>query len=163
MIPGPERGATTATEVSKRYSDAWGRIKNIFPWVVEDEQYNWMGAKLELQNGYLVKARYLPDTWMEIEIIKEKKGVLSFVMRETGLESIGLRNPSLALGNGEVKLSSFGIGPKGGLMALDYLIEQSENMDNLGAKLVEWLEDSVGAGSLRPLDLSVKFPLLPRE
>ncbi|MCJ7805738.1 hypothetical protein MUP46_03805 [Patescibacteria group bacterium] len=90
--------------------------------------------------------------------------VLSFVMRDTGLESLAFMAPSLVLGGQEVKLGSFGIGLEGSLTAVDYELGKSDNMDILGIQLVDWIERSVNEYRLlKPLDIRVKLPLLPQE
>ena len=150
-------------EVQQLYQVAWIHIKSLFPWTLGDKRPRRMEGRVELQDGYRIEATYLPSTSMEVRVSKEGLGVLSFVMRDSGLEAIGSRTPSLALGSREVELAPFGIGPEGEFKALNYPIGQSGNMDILGIQLAGWLESSVKAGELKPLDLSVKFPLLPQK
>lgn len=158
-----DRATINLAERVKINQDAWVRLKNLFPWTLEDENSKEVKRQLELQDGYQIDARYLPTNWLEIVVYKENEGVLSFVMRESGLQSIGSRNPSLVFGSGEVKLGGFGIGLIRELQTLHYTIDQSRNMDILGFQLVEWLESSVKGGELMPLDVSIKFPLLPQK
>ena len=163
MFLGVEKERLGPSEIRILYQDAWRRINQLFAWTLGDEKSRKMEGRIELQDGYKIEAKYLPTTWMEVRVSKEDEGVLSFVMRESGLGSIRSRNPSLSFGKREVKLVPFGIGLEGELQAVSYPIEQSENMDILGVRLVEWLEGSVKAGKLKPLDVSVKFPLLPQK
>lgn len=158
-----ERDALAPAEIKKYYQDSWIKIRSLFPWTVEAEKPRKMAGEIKFQNGYRIEATYMPLDWVEVRVYKGDEGVLSFVMRDSGLESLGSRNPSLALGATEVKLGKLSISLQGELRALSYPIEQSDNMDILGVQLVEWLWSSVNVGELKPLDLSVKFPLLPQE
>lgn len=146
------------------YEDAFLRLKRVFRfdnWRPEDT--NVAKEALELQNGYKIEATYRPTTWMEVRVYKGDEGVLSFLARDSGLESMGSRNPVLT-GAREVKLQPLGIGlVEERKHALRYSIDESDNMDILGVQLIEWIEDSVKAGKLQPLDLSIKFPLLPNK
>lgn len=150
----------TITEAKRIYQSVWERMKSGFGWTGK-EALNIIEETIELRNGYRLKATFRPDTWMEIRVLKGDEGALSFVMRDTGLQSIGSRNPVLVGLGAEVKLGHFGIGLEGELQAVQYPIEQSDEMDKLGIHLADWIWNSVQMGELLPIDLSVKFPLLP--
>ena len=160
LFMGAER--PTLAEAQRLYRSVWERTKSLFGWTGKETD-NVLEETVELRNGYRLEATFRPDTWMEVRIFKGDQGALSFVMRDTGLQSIGSRNPVLVGPSVGVKLGKFGIGLEREPQAVNYPIEQSEEMDRLGIYLSDWLWNSVQIKELMPIDLSIKFPLLPSK
>lgn len=161
MFLGVERGTADPAEIKIFYDDAYLRVKKLFQ--LEEVQAGPYeeDRSIKLEDGYEIHASYRAPAYLRIRVEKWGEGALTFVMRESGLENVESMTPALELGRREVQLRPFAVGREGGMTSLQHPPEENDNMDIIGIQLVEWLEKSVKEGKLSPLDLSIKFPLLP--
>ena len=163
MFPGEGlRDRLTTEDLKTQYQDAFSRLIKLYGFDQEDAQ--GVERVIDFPDGYHIWADYKGPTWMQIRVTLGQTKVLSFVMRGSGLESVGFMTPSLVIGENETKLGKIGIGLREErLHAVNYGLEESDNMDRLGIQLVDWIVRSDEDRVLKPLDIGIKLPLLPQE
>lgn len=161
MVLGGGKERLTYEEISAQYQDAFSRIKKLYGFSQGESDIERV---IEFVDGYRIWADYRGRDWMAVRVTSGEDKILSFTLRDSGLESITFHSPVLALGDHEVQLDKVGMGYKAErLFAVGYEFAESDNLAILGIELIDWIESSDKDRRPRPLDLSIKLRHFPQE